>query len=697
MLLDREPELATLRRLVDALDEHAGKVVLIRGEAGIGKSALVQAFLRSQNDDVTSLYGGCDDLFIPQPWGPFWDIARSEATLRPALDAGDRSRLLDALVYLLARPTRPTILVIEDTHWADEATLDAIRYLGRRIGRTNGLLLLTYRDGEVDDDHPLRRVIGDIPPGDIVRLHLDGLSLEAIAEIAADTQLDAHEILRATRGNPLLVTEMVFGSGDSVSSSLSDSLLARLKRMTIASQEALKTLSVIPEPIPRSDALRLSGVDTERLDECEQRGFLEPSDDMVTFRHDLIRRAVESVMSTSQRHAKLRAALAGLPEETHPCLLIHCASEVKDIDRLIDLAPRSARYAAAAGSHIQAAEDFREVGPYLDRFVPEDLGPLLDAWAREEFLVDDVAEAIRINGLARDHYRRIGDPGAESRALAHAAHYCENDGQRARAEELAAEAVAVLGAEPAGMDLARALEVNAYLQMMAGDAEAVFELVDATIEAGGPDIDDAILVRSLVHRGIMANIVDYPTGRVSLDEARDRAEATGQWYEASRAPFLHASAAAEAYDLGVASDYAKRALVTAARHEMPNLEVYAKALNARIAELVGRWDEAADLAREVLDASAISLMVALPILGGIEARKGRASARDVLMRAWEKASQAGEMQRLAPAAVAVAEHAWILRGLDRPRGTGRLGDAGRSRQGLRLVVGQDRLLVVADR
>jgi len=659
MLLERAGELATLDGLVDGLGQTGGKVVLIRGEAGIGKSALIDAFLRGRRERAEVDYGTCDDLFIPQPLGPFWDMARERSELRGPLAQGDRASLLDAVLARLSRTGRPTIVVIEDTHWADEATLDAIRYLGRRVARTNGLMLLTYRDGEVDYDHPLRGVIGDIPVGSIARIQLQGLSAEAVSELVAEAQLDPDEVFRATRGNPLLVTEMACAPADAVPASLHESSLARVGRLSIGSQELLKLLSVIPEPIPRTDVLRLPGAEDERIDECVKRGFLDVDSGPVAFRHDLIRRAVESSMSDVERQVKLRAVLDGLPEDTHPCLLIHCAVEVEDVDRVVDLAPRSARYAAATGSHIQAAEDFRELGPYLDHVPAADLGPLLDEWARAEFLVDAVPEAIRINELARRHYRGTGDHAAESRALADASQYCENAGQRSHAEALAREAVDVLGAEPDGADLARALEVNAYLQMMSGNVASVPRLVERTLAAGGPDIDESVLIRSLNHRGIVENIANYPHGRTSLDEARRRAEAAGQWYEECRALLNHAWAGAEARDLPVASDYAQRAIASAVRHGLPGLELYATGMYARTLELRGDWDEAADLARGSMDAAAITRMVALPILGVIEARRGRPSATGVVMRGWELAAATGEVQRTVPAAIAVAESAWI--------------------------------------
>jgi predicted ATPase len=141
--------------LVDA-KASGGKVVLLRGEAGIGKSALVREFVGGHADEAHIYFGSCDDLLTPQPLGPFWDMAREQPSLAEPLENGDRPGVLAAVLDLLSSSLRPSIVVIEDTHWADEATLDAIRYLGRRIATTKGLLLLTYRDGEVDYDHPLR-------------------------------------------------------------------------------------------------------------------------------------------------------------------------------------------------------------------------------------------------------------------------------------------------------------------------------------------------------------------------------------------------------------------------------------------------------------------------------------------------------------------------------------------------------------
>jgi len=216
MLLEREQELDLLAGLLADVGLSGGRVVLVRGEAGIGKTTLVREFIDRSFETAHVLVGSCDDLLTARPLGPFRDMARGESSLIDPLQSDDRSGVMDTVLDLLSRNLRPTILVIEDTQWADEATLDVVSVLGRRIDQTNGLLLLTYRDGEVDYEHPLRGVIGGLPPDTVVRVRLPGLSQEAVASLIADSDLDAEVVFKATDGNPFLTIEMTSGGVEGV-------------------------------------------------------------------------------------------------------------------------------------------------------------------------------------------------------------------------------------------------------------------------------------------------------------------------------------------------------------------------------------------------------------------------------------------------------------------------------------------------
>ena len=112
MLLEREKELELLADLLADVDSSGGKVVLVRGEAGIGKSSLVREFVESHSDDAHVLFGACDDLLIPQPLGPFWDMARLEPTLKEPLDDGDRPRFV-------GDRSGPPVAIVASQHHGD--------------------------------------------------------------------------------------------------------------------------------------------------------------------------------------------------------------------------------------------------------------------------------------------------------------------------------------------------------------------------------------------------------------------------------------------------------------------------------------------------------------------------------------------------------------------------------------------------
>ena len=170
-VLERDTELSALADAVQAAAGGTGCVVLIMGEAGIGKSSLIEALRARLPGSGRMLVGYCDDLATPRTLGPFRDlVGRVRAELsRAVMDGSDRDRVLAALHAELSWPEHPTVLVIEDVHWADEATLDALRFLIRRIADLPAVLILTYRDDELDREHPLRGLLGQASRSDHVR------------------------------------------------------------------------------------------------------------------------------------------------------------------------------------------------------------------------------------------------------------------------------------------------------------------------------------------------------------------------------------------------------------------------------------------------------------------------------------------------------------------------------------------------
>ena len=245
-LLERDAELAVITEALDRACSGTGSVVLLSGEAGIGKTSVVRAFLRSVGEQAGVLHGACDDLVTPRTLGPLRDAARAGAgELAAALSRGDRDAVLTAVLAELSGP-RPTVLVVEDVHWADDATLDVLRYVGRRIDDLPALLVVTYRDDEIAPTHPLRHVLGALGGAGVRRLRLERLSRTAVARLSGGTTVTSAGLFRYTGGNPFFVTEALAAPGAGVPATVIDAVLARVRRLSPPAQAALDLLAVVP-------------------------------------------------------------------------------------------------------------------------------------------------------------------------------------------------------------------------------------------------------------------------------------------------------------------------------------------------------------------------------------------------------------------------------------------------------------------
>ena len=207
-LLEREHELAELDDAVGRATRGQGCVVLVHGEAGIGKSSLVSALREHPPAGSRVLVGACDALSTPRTLGPLRDLTPFVGPdLGEALRAGDREQIYAALQEELSSMPG-TVLVVEDVHWSDEATLDALRFLARRIDSLHAVLVLTYRDEELDDGLPLPQVLGDLH-GNVRHLALQRLSTTAVRVLTVPRGLDADRVFSLTGGNPYFVSELV--------------------------------------------------------------------------------------------------------------------------------------------------------------------------------------------------------------------------------------------------------------------------------------------------------------------------------------------------------------------------------------------------------------------------------------------------------------------------------------------------------
>jgi hypothetical protein len=291
MLLERELTLEALMQAVREAAEGRGSVALVTGEAGIGKTSLVRAFAARAAGSARLRLSACDDLMASRTLGPLRDAVLGSEPVDDPFTA-----LLDALA---ADP--PTVLVVEDLHWADDATLDVLGYAARRIEAVGAVLVLTCRDEDVDAAHPLNRFLGALVGTPLRRVALAPLSQDAVRRLCAGTDADAEAVHRVTRGNPFFVTEALAAPGDAVPASVVDAVMARVARLGAESREALEQLSVVPSHVDLALAEVLLGPHLQALAEAEAVGVLEVHGDSVAFRHELARRAIEQSLPELRR------------------------------------------------------------------------------------------------------------------------------------------------------------------------------------------------------------------------------------------------------------------------------------------------------------------------------------------------------------------------------------------------------------
>lgn len=658
MLLEREKELRILVGLLEEITTSGGKVVLIRGEAGIGKSTLVRTFLASVGETTHVYVGFCDYLETPRPFGPLWDISREEPPLSEALHGSNRQEVMENFLDLLSRPLRASVVVIEDTHWSDEATLDAIKYAGRRISRSNGLLVLTYRDEEVDLDNPLRTVMGDLPAEDVARIELKGLSRAAVAEIVAESGLDPDVVHETTRGNPFFVTELTLTGGDEVPSSVRDSVMARVARLSILARDVLRYMSVTPERSTRGELTGLLGSVDDQLVECERHGLLNVGVETVSFRHELIRRAIEASLTASESISIHRELLAALPDDTDPARLVHHARGAGDVDRLVELAPIAARMAAEVASHREASAHYRTIEPHLARLSDGERARILTEWAEIEYYLANVA-AVDLLDRAIDLHRRHSSDEELAGALALAVAVNETHARTAAAEAYAIEAIRVL--EPAGpsRDLAEAFSRYADLLIHQGEGHRADEMVVRAIEMGEATGSEVAVIRAQVVQGLLAYVRADSGGRNLIESARRRAEAGRYLYEEVTALRSLAYTGQEQDDVDFQQDVAQRARAAAIRYELSFLEVEANAVYADALMRKGRWVEAENLVTENLGSHANADVHLLRMEGMLRMRRGRPGGRKSLEAAWRIAQQSDEIDYLLHVALALAESRWL--------------------------------------
>jgi class 3 adenylate cyclase/DNA-binding phage protein len=668
-LLERDDATAALAEsLGDVARTGRGRLASVTGEAGVGKTSLLRRFCAEQHDAPRLLWGACDPLFTPRPLGPLADVAEATSgELLRVVDEGAKPQAVAAALVRELAARGPTLLVLEDLHWADEATLDVIALLGRKIETVPALAVLTYRDDELDRRHPLRIVLGSFARARALRrVDLSPLSRDALAQLAEPRGIDSDELYRRTGGNPFFATEVLAAGDAEVPATVREAVLARAASLSPQAEALLEAAAVAPPHVPLWLLEALAEGDLDALDECLTSGMLVHGVEGVAFRHELARLAVEDSLSPTRRLALHRRALPALaePPTGSPDLerLAHHAEGAGDAVAALRYAPAAGDRAAAVGAHREAAAQYARALRFAASLGPHERAELLHKYSYECYLTDQQQEAFDALERAAAAFREIGDTRGEGDSLLKLADILWCPGRTADAHETARRAITILEQVEPGRELAMAYAVLAALRKEALDTENAIAYASRA-HALAERVDDAgtriRALRTIAMAEVLAGQLD---GLDKLEQSVAMSEAADLPNHVAGAfiYLLQVAAFLRLYDIG--DRYLERGLTYTGERGYILSESYLHAFGAKIALDRGRWDEADELCTLVFQKRLTSIfprVLALTVRALVRARRGEGDADSLLDEALELAQPSGEVMRIAPVALAQAELAWL--------------------------------------
>ena len=659
-----------------AADAYAGRggAVTVCGESGAGKTSFVEEFVAGLTDGRRVLWGICDPLSTPRPLGPLHDLAHE---FSPATQELLRSSNLPYDIFVAVFEelrSRPSVLVLDDLQWADQGTIDLLRFLLRRAPQSHLLIVGIVRDDEVSVTHPLRGLLGDVARSAHAQsVVVPALSAAAVATLIGDRDIDPQRLHTLTGGNAFFVSEMLDHHGTDLPPTVRDAILARTAGLDVPAWDLLNLLTCAPGSIP-DHLLTDLGVTLPALRSLHEAGLIRRDARGVAFRHDLCRRAVSSVIPPGAEpglHRRFIDAHARA-SQSDPAVLTHHAIGAGDAKLIASAATDAARAAARSGAHAQACEFFRialERGGMLTRTTEAEL---LESLATECYLVDRLDDAIAACHRALRIRRELRAPVTVSANQHSLAIYEWYNGNRALADGHVRDAIATLEGDAARGESARPLQLgHAYV------TQAFLAIQSSRLD---------MATQTLRHAAHLASEVEDPalTVRVRLTEcfaeilAGDRTARDRLLSVLSGGP----SHIDDVYSTGYTNltyfDVEQRRLGEAAHlldvsiplmieHDLPICRMVQLGSRSRLNLLRGDWDGALADADSVLDSPSAPLARTWPLLihGVVSLRRSGDDAGGI-DRAWELACRFGELVRVLPVAAAIAERHWLT-GIEDPR------------------------------
>ena len=665
-LLERQQQLEVLHDLLAEARSGSGSLVFVSGEAGAGKTALLERFIASA-PDVRVVVGACDGVSTPRPLGPVHDMAPA---LGPELsnilsdEKVARQRLFDGLLEHL-REGPPTVLIFEDLHWGDEATLDLLRFLGRRLGQLPSLVVGSYRDDRGTQFDPLHVVLGDLATLRWTRhLTVPPLSPAAVATLVAHRSIDADRLHRLTGGNPFFIAEVLAGGDDAVPTTVRDAVRARMARLSQRGRHALEAAAIIGFRVEPWLLAAVASEDVLGIDECLGNGLLIRQPDGIAFRHELTRLTVLDDLPLIRGVGLHRRALRFLEDagSQDPARLAYHAEGAADGRAVVVHAPLAGARAMALAAHAVAISQFQRALAFPQYLDDGQRAEILEHMAYEQFLTnrlheayDARLEAIRLRDAAGDRLRG----GDDRRYLSRVAWFL---GRVPEAWDHARTAVEML--EPLGPshELAMAWGNVGHLHMIAQDLRPALEWGNRALMAGRELNDPEVIAYALNNIGSAELQAGIEDGRPKLLESLEISKRHQMQEHVDRALFNLGEAALAHHQYDLAEEYLVECLEYTLSCDLERCQLLADASRSLARLEMGRWSEAEEMALTVLRHPRVSphgRVPALCVVARLAFRRGLSGGEAALAEAYALAQGTDEIGRLGPVAATKAEAAWL--------------------------------------
>ena len=671
-LLERSDALQQLTDAARRSRKLPGQIAVISGEAGVGKSSLIAALAGSLDEQAPVVWGHCDALFTPRHLGPFYDMAPQlgDAVQQALASGGAAADLFPAVLSAVNELPPGTVLVFEDVHWADFASLDLLKFITRRLSPLRLLLVLSYRREDAGPEHPLTTLLGDLPAALTTRIDLKPLSERSVASMAERLGRDGAGLYRVTGGNPFFLSEILAQPQEAdgrLPGSVRDAVVARVSRVGEDERALLNALCIAPDPIPLHIIERLAGdAGLEACANCEARGLLvHDGAQSVRFRHELARMSLLESLRPGERQANQRRLLdvyLSLGDRAQPDRIVHHAAALGDGATLLAHAPRAAAEAAALGAYRQAASMLAAALRHVDEATPEQAAALYEDWAYQTSMFEIDERVLEARREAVTRWRALNRPdrvGDNLRWLWRLHWYL---GEMEQADAAAEESLATLEAIPPSAELARAYALRSHVNLLRGRRRESIEWGNKAVTMATEFDDQETRLQALVSVASSMLFGGDADGCEVMDEALALALVRGFHEEAARVYTNYSEYAIVTGDWPLAERLVREGLAFDIKHGLDSWTAYLMGRHAQLRLAQGRLAEAETLANGALAEEGRTILMKLPALTTLaitRSRMGADDAEDLLSQVLATALEIGEQQRITPVRLAFIEHHYL--------------------------------------